>query len=180
MVQYDAFGLPMTKEMEMIKRELNIKDADAVDDEDVDVMFIKPPEEYILHGYHKNVDIERKNMTKEMKEVFDLMEDDTHIPESADDIINDDFLQALNDGLPAVVPASHPENNKEEYDEMEALQEEAEFMLTNMPPELSLEMQIKLAAAREHLALKNKEVEQNPEIQAHIDNGKRISLCSQS
>jgi len=50
---------------------------------------------------------------------------------------------------------------------MEDARREADEFFMNMPPELSLDMQVKLAAAREFL--KNKEVEQNPEIQAHID-----------
>ena len=171
MIEYDAFGLPKTKEMEMIKRELNLNDQDAIEAENVDVMYIKPPEEYVLHGYHRNVDIERKNMNKEMKEVFDMMEDDKHINEN-EELIDDDFLNQLNDGMPAVVKKDGEVVNdlNAEDDLMEEAKRQADMMLINMPPELSLDMQIKLAAAREHLALKNKEVEKNPEIQAHIDN----------
>jgi hypothetical protein len=102
MVEYDVFGLPITEEMKKMKKDLNLNDKDVYDEDGTQVLFIKPPEEYIIHGYHKNVDIDRKDMNKEMKEVYDLMDEkDEQIGE--EDCIDDDFLAMLNDNQPALV-----------------------------------------------------------------------------
>ena len=74
-VEYDAFGLPKTEEIQKMKQEMNLKDEEVFKEDGTQVLFIKPPEEYKLHGYHKNVDIERKDMDQEMREVYDMMEE---------------------------------------------------------------------------------------------------------
>lgn len=172
-VEYDAYGLPKTEEIMKMKREMNMKDEDVFRDDGTQVLFIKPPEEYKLYGYHRNVDIERKNMNEDMREVYDMMQDrDNEVPE--DEIIDDDFLKMLNDNQPALIEKD--ENDYEEIKEfeyedmgegdmedMEAMAKaraEADAMFKNMPMGLSEDMQLALAGAREHLANKKAAKEQ--------------------
>lgn len=166
-IQYDAFGLPKTEEMRKMKAELNLNEKDILEDYGTQVLFIKPPEDYKLSGYHRNVDIDRKEMNVEMREVYDMMEEvDQEVPE--DDCIDDDFLAMLNDNQPALVEKlSEDDDNAGEFDEfgeladgenealLKARQEADEFM-KNIPMGLSDDMQMKLAGAREFLANKNK------------------------
>lgn len=185
MVEYDAYGLPKTEELEKIKKELNMKDDDVFRENGSQVLFIKPPEEYILHGHHKNVDILRKDMNNEMREVFDMMEEvDNEVPE--EDCIDDDFLAMLNDNQPAL----REKNSNDEYEElsgcddfdefedmgegdeeaMRKAKEEADAFLKNMPVGLSEEMQMRLAGAREFLANKKAmKTDLQSESQAEID-----------
>ena len=191
-VEYDAFGLPKTEEIQKMKQEMNLKDEEVFKEDGTQVLFIKPPEEYKLHGYHKNVDIERKDMDQEMREVYDMMEEvDGEVIEDVDgnDCIDDDFLGMLNENQPALVQKQTGIDQEEckVFDELGELageedeairkaKEEAEQFMKNMPMGLSEEMQMRLAGAREHLANKNanKEIEeaQNNEIkdESNLDN----------
>jgi hypothetical protein len=168
MVEYDAYGLPKTEEIQKMKAELNMKDDDVFKEDGTQVLFIKPPEEYRLHGYHKNVDVERKDMNPDMREVYDMMEEaDAAVAE--EDCIDDDFLNMLNENQPALVERQIPteeEKASNEFDEfgdlagteeeaMEMARLEAEEFMKNMPPGLSEEMQARLAGARKHLTDKN-------------------------
>ena len=180
MVEYDVYGLPKTEEMEKIKREMNLRDEDVDVPEDANIMFIKPPEEFIMAGHFKSEDIKRSEMTKDMKEVHDLMETE-EVQEEGE--IDDDFIAMLNDGLPAVVEKDESEleapkhNDFNEYNEIAEDEDEevvrarieADRMLMNMPAGLSEDMQIKLAGAREFLAAKNKTKEE-VKTQDQIDN----------
>ena len=163
MVEYDVYGLPKTEEMEKIKKEMNLRDEDVDVPEDANILFIKPPEEFIMAGHFRSEDIKRNEMTKDMKEVHDLMEEgDVH----EEGEIDDDFIALLNDGLPAMIEMD--ENELEEIkdhhnfdsndipDEVKKARDEADKMLMNMPADLSEEMQMRLAGARQFLATKNK------------------------
>lgn len=188
MVEYDAYGLPKTAEMAKMKRELNLKDEDVLKDDDSHVLFIKPPEDYFYGGHHKNVDIDRKVMNKDMREVYDMMEEnDEQIPE--EDCIEDDLINQLNEGLPALVEKTS-DDDMEEYkgyeefvdfgegddEKMRKAREEADALLQNMPPGLDEEMQMRLAGAREHLAQKKaaggaKLAKEAPETREELENG---------
>ena len=180
MVEYDRFGLPINEQMTKMKKELNLRDEDVLRDDGTQVLFIKPPEEYRVYGYHRNVDVERKDMNQEMKDVFDVMEE-KEVQVLEDECIDDDFLHMLNDNQPAMVereeeykveavgPNDFKELAEDEEEAMQRAREEADAMLVDMPPGLSDDMQMRLAGAREFLSNKNKK-ETEPVNQEEIDN----------
>ena len=65
-----------------------LRNEEVLREDSIHVIFIKSLEEYKIKGYHKNLNIERKDMKIEIKKTADSMEEI--------ECINDDLLRKLN------------------------------------------------------------------------------------
>jgi len=95
MVEYDAFGLPKSREMEKLKQELKL-DETMMETEGT----IIPPSENVLHGHRLDVDIEEKDKDDDVREVDEMFDD---AEEAELDVIDEDFILSLNQGEAGIV-----------------------------------------------------------------------------